>query len=41
MLSDIREDERGVSGGTRWKEVDEYRRERALDRATRLAGDDA
>lgn len=41
LLSDVREDERGVSGGTRGKKVDAYKQERALDRVTGLAGDDA
>jgi hypothetical protein len=40
LLSDVREDERGVSGGTRGKKVDAYKQERALDRATGLAGDE-
>jgi len=41
LLSDVREDERGVSGGTRGKKVDAYKQERALDRVTGLTGDDA
>jgi hypothetical protein len=32
-LSDVREDERNVSGGTRGKKVDAYKQERVLDRA--------
>jgi hypothetical protein len=32
LLSDVREDERGVGGGTRGKKVDAYKQERALDR---------
>ncbi|KAF8501482.1 hypothetical protein F5888DRAFT_1801009 [Russula emetica] len=31
LLSDVREDELGVSGGTRGKKVDAYKQERALD----------
>jgi hypothetical protein len=40
LLSDVRDDERGVSGGTRKKEVDAYKQERALDRSIELAEDD-
>jgi hypothetical protein len=33
LLSDVRDDERNVSGGTRGRKVDAYQQERALDRA--------
>jgi len=35
LLSDVREDERNVSGGTRGRKVDAYKQERVLDRAVR------
>jgi len=37
LLSDVREDERGVSGGTRGKKVDAYKQERSVDRVTEHA----
>jgi hypothetical protein len=43
LVSDLRDDERNISRGTRGKKVDAYRQEREVDRATDLAsqGDDA
>lgn len=37
LLSDVREDERNVRGGTRGRKVDAYKQERELDYATDLA----
>jgi len=35
LLSDVREDERNVSGGTRGRKVDAYKQEHVLERAVR------
>jgi len=37
LQSDVREDERNVSEGTRGKKVNAYKQERELDRTTDLA----
>jgi hypothetical protein len=43
LMSDLRDDERNISGGTRGIKVDSYKQEREVDSAIDLAsqGDDA